>query len=66
MVTPLLGITLADLSTYLVTTDMNIIHAINLDGGGSSMLYYHTPGAQSPFMLPSIDPVPAVLAVYAR
>ena len=64
LVTPLLGITLDDLSAYLTTTDMNIVHAFNLDGGGSSLMYYQ--GSSTQFELSSFDPVPAILAVYAR
>lgn len=65
MVTPFLGATLADLSAYLPTTDLGLVHALNLDGGGSSMLFYARPGAD-PLFIPSIDPVPAVIAVYPR
>lgn len=63
MVTPLTGLTLESLSVWLPTTDMGIVHALNLDGGGSTMLYVS--GDQAP-RLPSFDPVPAVLAVYPR
>ena len=38
MVTSLSGLTLLDLAEYLPTTDMNLVDALNLDGGGSSML----------------------------
>lgn len=64
MVTPLLGLTLTDLSAYLPTTDMGIIHAFNLDGGGSSLLYHR--GIDAPLKMPSFDPVPAVLAAYSK
>ncbi|MBZ0295305.1 MAG: phosphodiester glycosidase family protein, partial [Anaerolineae bacterium] len=40
MVTPGFGMTLEALSNYLPTTDMDILTALNLDGGGSTMLYY--------------------------
>lgn len=63
MVTPLFGLSLEALSSYLPTTDMGIVDALNLDGGGSTMLYVNsTPSVR----LPSLDPVPAVLAVYSR
>jgi len=62
MATPFLGLSLADLSAYLPTTDMNIVTAFNLDGGGSTMMAI--PGMD--FNLPSIDRVPAILAVYPR
>jgi exopolysaccharide biosynthesis protein len=61
MATPLIGMTLADLSAYLVTTDMEITNALNLDGGGSTMIFI-----QPDTILPSFDAVPAVLAVYAN
>lgn len=65
MVTPLVGLPLADLSAWLTTTDMNIIHALNLDGGGSTLLFAAAPDGRSE-RLTSFDPVPAVLAVYPR
>jgi uncharacterized protein YigE (DUF2233 family) len=64
MVTPMLGLTLVDLSAYLPTTDMNIVHAFNLDGGGSSLMYHQSNDV--PATVVSFDPVPAILAVYAR
>jgi len=66
MVTPLIGLTLETLSNYLPTTDMGIVDALNLDGGGSTLLYVYAPGGSPPQSLPSFDPVPAVLAVYPR
>lgn len=60
MATPGLGLSLNDLSAYLPTTDLNLQHAMNLDGGGSTMLYVRANNT----LLPSFDPVPAVLAVY--
>ena len=62
MVTPLLGLSLFDLSAYLPTTDLNLVTAINLDGGGSTMMTVPSMG----FTLRSFDAVPAVLAVYRR
>ncbi len=64
MVTPLTGLTLEAISAWLPTTDMGIVNALNLDGGGSTMLY--ASGEGQPLRLPSFDPVPAVLAVYPR
>ncbi len=61
-VTPLTGLSLADLSRYLATADLGIVNALNLDGGGSTMLYVQGNGPG----LGSLDPVPAVLAVYRR
>lgn len=66
MMTPLVGMSMTDLSAFLAASDMEIVNALNLDGGGSSMLYYRPPGVEMPFTYPSLDPVPAVLAVYAR
>lgn len=60
MTTPGLGISLYGLSQYLATTDLNLVTALNLDGGGSSMLSI----AASDTTVSSFDPVPAVLAVY--
>jgi exopolysaccharide biosynthesis protein len=57
------GMRLVDLSNYLPTTDLELVTAVNLDGGGSSMMAINVP---SPFQVPSFDAVPAVLAVYAR
>lgn len=65
MVTPTIGPTLLDLAAYLPTTDMQIVNALNLDGGGSTMLYLNTPETGE-YFLRSRDPVPAVLAVYPR
>lgn len=61
LVTPLVGMTLVELSNYLPTTDLGIVNAVNLDGGGSTMMYVNMG-----YLLSSFDPVPAVLAVYAR
>lgn len=62
IVAPFLGLSLADLSAYLPRTDLAIEAALNLDGGRSTML--GLPGAET--MLPSLEPAPAVLAVYPR
>ncbi len=61
--TPLLGQRLADLAAYLLTTDMEIVSALNLDGGRSTMMVVQ---ADTPYAVNSFDLVPAVLAVYAR
>ena len=58
-----IGMRLVDLSSYLPTTDLDLMTAVNLDGGGSSMMAVYQP---VPFQLPSFDAVPAILAVYAR
>ncbi len=62
MVAPFLGPSLADLSAYLPTTDLDIVTAINLDGGGSTMIA--VPGAD--YFQPSLDAVPTILAAYPR
>ncbi len=65
IVTPTGGPTLVDFSRYLATSDLNLVNALNLDGGGSTMMSYTIPGTEE-YLLPSLDPVPAVLAVYPR
>ncbi len=62
MVAPYLGLSLADLSAYLPSTDLDIDTAFNLDGGASTMIAL--PGAG--YRQPSLDPAPAILAVYRR
>jgi len=64
MVTPLVGMTLVELSQYLPATDLGLANAVNLDGGGSTLMALNVPGVE--YMLPSFDPVPSVLAVYPR
>ncbi|MEO8610148.1 MAG: phosphodiester glycosidase family protein [Chloroflexota bacterium] len=65
LVTPLIGLTLLDLSNFLPTTDMNLTNALNLDGGGSTLMYLNVGGAPE-YIVSSLDPVPAVLAIYPR
>lgn len=60
MVAPWLGLSLSDLSEYLTQAGLNILRALNLDGGRSTML--SLPAAD--IFLPSFDAVPAILAVY--
>jgi uncharacterized protein YigE (DUF2233 family) len=62
LATPGFGIGLYDLSAYLPTTDLQLVTALNLDGGGSTMMRVQA----ADYTLRSLDPVPAVLAVYAR
>ncbi len=62
MVTPLLGMTLNEAAAFLSTeAELDIVYALNLDGGGSTLLV-----APQGVELPSFDPVPVVLAFYAR
>jgi len=56
------GLTLQEFSQYLAESDLNLMNVLNLDGGGSSMIYVNA----SSYRLLSFDPVPAVLAVYAK
>jgi uncharacterized protein YigE (DUF2233 family) len=65
LVTPLIGLTLLDLSNFLPTTDMNLMNVLNLDGGGSTLMYLNVNGAPE-YIVTSLDPVPSVLAVYPR
>jgi len=44
---------------------MNLVNALNLDGGGSTMMYLNANGTPE-YIVTSLDPVPAVLAVYTR
>ncbi|MGJ3238545.1 MAG: phosphodiester glycosidase family protein [Anaerolineae bacterium] len=62
MVTAGFGISLPALSTYLADSDLNLVNALNLDGGGSTMMAI----TSSDTTIISVDPVPAVLAVYRR
>lgn len=64
MATPLVGMSLIDFSVYLPQTDLGLITAFNLDGGGSTMM--HINAGTSPYTITSFDPVPAILAVYPR
>ncbi len=61
----LAGMRLVDLSTYLATTGLELVNAVNLDGGGSTLLALDVPG-QASYQISSFDPVPTVLAVYPR
>lgn len=60
IVAPLFGPRLADLATFLAdSSELGVVHALNLDGGGSTLLTL-----PDGTVIPSLDPVPAVLAVY--
>ena len=59
---PFLGPTLGDLSAYLAESDLEIANAFNLDGGGSAMMAVY----DIDYFQPSLDAVPAILAVYKR
>ena len=54
-----------DPMVQLVAGDLNLVNAVNLDGGGSTLLTLTLPG-QPTYFIPSFDPVPTVLAVYPR
>lgn len=56
------GLSLPALSAFLAQSDLQLVNAFNLDGGGSTMLYLNP----TDFSISAFDPVPAVLAVYAR
>ena len=58
------SISLAGLSAFLATSDMNLTRAFNLDGGGSTMMAVNTPDVS--FQVNTFDAVPVVLAVYPR
>jgi hypothetical protein len=57
----LIGMRLADLGAYLASTDLQLVNALNLDGGGSSMMAVNVGDS---FIVPAFDPVPAIWAVY--
>lgn len=64
LVTSFGGITLLNLSIWLEQSDLQLVHALNLDGGGSTLLgqYIETP----PMALLSFDPVPSVMGIYRK
>ncbi|MEO0563986.1 MAG: phosphodiester glycosidase family protein, partial [Chloroflexota bacterium] len=64
LVTSFGGITLLDMASFLASSDMQLVDALNLDGGGSSMM--HVDVGNTDFSVNSFDPVPAVLAAYPR
>jgi uncharacterized protein YigE (DUF2233 family) len=59
----LFGVTLADLAAALASSDLGIVDALNLDGGGSAMLFSPLPRAPQ---VRAFDAVPAVIAAYPR
>lgn len=61
----LVGMRLVDLAAYLVASDLALVNAVNLDGGGSTLLSLTVPGRDA-YTVQSVDPVPTVLAVYPR
>ena len=65
IITPLGGITLLNLAQYLVKSDLKIVNALNLDGGGSSMMSINMGGNQPSVIVKSFDPVPSVLSIYS-
>lgn len=65
LVTSFGGITLLDLAAYLAASDLGLVDALNLDGGGSSMLQVQA-GDTAAVTVGSFDPVPAVMGVYPR
>lgn len=58
-----IGMTLAGFANWLVEQPLGIVNAVNLDGGGSSMLIVK---ADENVHHHSRDPVPAVLAIHPR
>jgi len=57
-------LTLSELSAFLAQSDMEIVRAFNLDGGGSTMMGVNS--GEAAFQVNTFDAVPVVLAVYAR
>lgn len=64
MATPGFGITLHTLSQELAESNLNIVNALNLDGGGSTMMY--VANGNDDIWIRAFDPVPTVLAVFPR
>jgi uncharacterized protein YigE (DUF2233 family) len=62
LLTPFSSVTLPDLAQWLGVSGLGIDSALNMDGGGSTMMYLAT-GGPSGFS-PGLSPVPVVLAVY--
>lgn len=58
------GTTLAALSAFLTSTDLGLVDALNLDGGGSTMIGVNAGDFNYSFA--GFDPVPVVVAVYPR
>lgn len=61
LATPLPGLSLAALAEWLARSDLEIVSALNLDGGGSTMFHVSAADAVS---IASLDAVPALLAVW--
>jgi uncharacterized protein YigE (DUF2233 family) len=55
-------VSLADVQSWLITSDLNLYIALGLDGGKSSGLVINVPGYGETF--PNLDEVPSVIAVY--
>lgn len=58
------GVPLHEFSAFLAHSDLELVDAVNLDGGGSTFIGVEWPGFEYAFQ--SFDPVPVVLAVYPR
>ncbi|BCX06093.1 MAG: hypothetical protein KatS3mg053_4031 [Candidatus Roseilinea sp.] len=57
--------TLTDLADFLVASpELRVVHALNLDGGGSSGLWLA--GDLGGISMDSFEPVPAVIAIFSR
>lgn len=64
VVIPRQSISLNDLQTWLLASDLDVQIALALDGGRSTGMVISTPGYSAVY--PSLDKVPDVIAVYAR
>ena len=64
LVTSFGGMTLLDMAQFLPTTDLDLWDALNLDGGGSTMLGVDIGGTSA--TIGSFDPIPAILGVYPK
>jgi uncharacterized protein YigE (DUF2233 family) len=61
----LFGMGLVDLAAYLPSAGLDIVTAVNMDGGGSTLLALYPPNGGE-YLIPSFDPVPVVIAAYPR
>jgi exopolysaccharide biosynthesis protein len=64
VVIPRQFISLNDLQTWLLASDLDVQIALALDGGRSTGMVINTPGYSAVY--PSLDKMPDVIAVYAR
>lgn len=62
LVTPFIGLSLSELTEFLVDSDLGIVHALNLDGGRSTMIAIPS----EEYQVIAFDRIPVILGVYAK